>query len=108
MSGGAVGTMTGVAMAGPTTTTGVVGLGGCGADPDIKAGEYLMLDIQTNPGRIGLTKSTTYSHFLQITDAVSRLTVLLGLASVLQQIFLKHYYILLYGSNQMQPFMLGE
>ena len=41
-----------------------------------------MSDIQTNPGRIGLTKSTTYNHFLQITDAVSRLTVLLGLASV--------------------------
>ena len=52
------------------------------ADPDIKAGEYLMLDIQTNPGRIQCTKSTTYSHFLQITDAISRLTVLLVLASV--------------------------
>ena len=41
-----------------------------------------MLDIQTNPGKIGLTKSTTYSHFLQITASISRLTVLLGLASV--------------------------
>ena len=52
------------------------------SDPDIKAGEYLMLDIQTNPGKVGLTKSTTFTHFLQVTDAVSRFTVLLGLPSV--------------------------
>ena len=52
------------------------------SDPNLKAGEYLMLDIQTNPGRMGLTRSTTYGYFLQITDAVSRFTVLLGLNSV--------------------------
>ena len=49
------------------------------SDPTMKPGSCLMLDLQANPSKQGLTRSTHYPYYLQITDAISRFTVLLGL-----------------------------
>ena len=38
-----------------------------------------MIDLQTNPSRTGLTRATHFPYYLQITDALTRFTVLLGL-----------------------------
>ena len=41
-----------------------------------------MLDLQQNTSRYGLNRSTHFPYFLQITDAYTRFTVLLGLSEV--------------------------
>ena len=51
-------------------------------DRELKPGSGIMLDIHDNPSKQGLTKSTHYQYYLQVTDAVSRFTVLLGLADM--------------------------
>ena len=38
-----------------------------------------MMDLQTCPSHTGITKGTHFPYYLQITDAVTRFTVLLGL-----------------------------
>ena len=48
-------------------------------DSKIKPGSCLMIDLQTNPSRTGLTRATHFPYYLQITDALTRFTVLLGL-----------------------------
>lgn len=48
-------------------------------DSKIKPGSCLMIDLQTNPSQTGLTRATHFPYYLQITDALTRFTVFLGL-----------------------------
>ena len=41
-----------------------------------------MLDLQQNTSRYGLNRTSHFPYFLQITDACTRFTVLLGLSEV--------------------------
>ena len=49
---------------------------------NMKPGSCLMLDIQKNASKHGLNAATHFPYYLQITDAVTRFTVLLGLKEV--------------------------
>ena len=49
---------------------------------DLKPGSCLMLDIQKSPSKFSITRSSNYPYYLQITDALTRFTVLLGLTEV--------------------------
>ena len=52
------------------------------AKMDLKPGSCLMLDIQKSPSKFSITRSSNYPYYLQITDALTRFTVLLGLTEV--------------------------
>ena len=61
-----------------------------------------MLDIQKNASKHGLNAATHFLYYLQITDALTRFTVLLGLKEVTScAIFecLLHYF----SMAQVQP-----
>ena len=63
-----------------------------------------MLDLQQNTSRYGLNQSTHFPYFLQITDAYTRFTVLLGLSEVsAAAIFLNAFYTMPYGLNPIHP-----
>ena len=47
------------------------GKGSITPSSDVLPGECLMMDIQTNTSEFGITQSSHYGHFLQITDAAS-------------------------------------
>ena len=52
------------------------------ANKDRQPGSMLMLDIQSNASKYGITKSSNFPYYLQVTDALTRFTVLLGLSEV--------------------------
>ena len=45
---------------------------------DLNPGSCLMLDLQQNTSRYGLNRASHFPYFLQIMDAYTRFTVLLG------------------------------
>ena len=45
-------------------------------------GSCLMMDLQKNTSKYGLNRSSHFPYFLQVTDALTRFTVLLGLSKV--------------------------
>ena len=49
---------------------------------DLKPGSMLMLDLQSNPSKYGINTSTHFKYYLQITNDLTRFTVLLGLSEV--------------------------
>ena len=51
-------------------------------DKAISPGSCLMLDLHDNPSKKGLTRLTHYSYYLQVTDALTRFTVLLGVTDM--------------------------
>ena len=66
------------------------------ADTSLQSGSCLMLDLQQNTSRHGLNRATHFPYFLQITDAYTHFTMLLGLSEVTASAifdFLLHYAI---------------
>ena len=66
---------------------------------DLRPGSCLMLDLQQNTSRHGLSQSTHFPYFLQITDAYTHLTVLLGLSEVSTTAIFECLYTMPSGSN---------
>ena len=52
------------------------------ANKELCPGSCLMLDIQSNASKFGISKNTNFCYFLQITDTLTRFTVLLGMEKV--------------------------
>ena len=52
------------------------------AGKELSPGSCLMLDIQKNASKHGLNAATHFPYYLQVTDALTRFTMLLGLKEV--------------------------
>ena len=74
------------------------------SDSNLKPGSCLMLDLKKNTSKYGLNRATHFPYFLQITDGLTRFTVLLGLSEVsAAAIFecLLHYAILVQTQSKL-------
>ena len=52
------------------------------SDLKLTPGSCIMLDLQQNTSRYGLNRTSHFPYFLQVTDAYTRFTVLLGLSEI--------------------------
>ena len=75
-------------------------------DTDLRPGSCLMLYLQQNTSCYGLNRSTHFPYFLQITDAYTHFTVLLGLSEVSAAAILNAFYTMPSGSNPIRPLKL--